>query len=207
MEGLYPACVETGPRHHVLVATDQEAELCDNTITLVADVAQCLAPHAIIFPREGWEGQQYSKTPAAPLVTQYIELGGSKFVYLDHSVEQGVRHWNAHYLLAPNVHMTVAPLSLPTLDGSLPKLTRTWDTAVNALHMAPREQRMVWPGAEDLRTTARAANLQQPPRNNKDCGLRESHGWDATKRAQNGQGPISVHTYTSRTRRRFQTDV
>ena len=34
-----------------------------------------------------------------------------------------------------------------------------------------------------------------------------SHGWDATKRAQNGQGPISVQRYASRTRRRLQTDM
>ena len=33
------------------------------------------------------------------------------------------------------------------------------------------------------------------------------HGWDATKRAQHGQGPISVQTYASRTRRRLLTDV
>ena len=34
-----------------------------------------------------------------------------------------------------------------------------------------------------------------------------SHGWDATKRAQHGQGPISVQTYASRTRRRVLTDM
>ena len=33
------------------------------------------------------------------------------------------------------------------------------------------------------------------------------HGWDATKRAQNGQGPISVQRNTSRTTRRPLTDV
>ena len=33
------------------------------------------------------------------------------------------------------------------------------------------------------------------------------HGWDATKRAQHGQGPISVQTYASRTRRRLLTDM
>ena len=32
-----------------------------------------------------------------------------------------------------------------------------------------------------------------------------SHGWDATERAQNGQGPISVQRYASRTRRRILT--
>ena len=34
-----------------------------------------------------------------------------------------------------------------------------------------------------------------------------SHGWDATKRAQHGQGPMSVQTYASRTRRRLLTDM
>ena len=33
------------------------------------------------------------------------------------------------------------------------------------------------------------------------------HGRDATKRAQHGQGPISVQTYASRTRRRLLTDM
>ena len=33
------------------------------------------------------------------------------------------------------------------------------------------------------------------------------HGWEATKRAQHGQGPISVQTYGSRTRRRLLTDM
>ena len=33
------------------------------------------------------------------------------------------------------------------------------------------------------------------------------HGWDATKRAQHGQGPISVQTYASRTSRRLITDM
>ena len=34
-----------------------------------------------------------------------------------------------------------------------------------------------------------------------------SHGWDATKRAQHGQGPISVQRYASRTRGQLLTDV
>ena len=34
-----------------------------------------------------------------------------------------------------------------------------------------------------------------------------SHGWDATKLAQHGQGPISVQRYASRSRRRLLTDV
>ena len=33
------------------------------------------------------------------------------------------------------------------------------------------------------------------------------HGWDATKRAQHGQGPIGVQMYASRTRRRLLTDM
>ena len=33
------------------------------------------------------------------------------------------------------------------------------------------------------------------------------HGRDATKRAQHGQGPISVQTYANRTRRRLLTDM
>ena len=34
-----------------------------------------------------------------------------------------------------------------------------------------------------------------------------AHGWDATKRAQHGQGPISVQRHTSRTRRWLLTDM
>ena len=92
-----------------------EAELCDNTVALVADAAQCLAPHAMFLLREGWEGQQYSKTPAAPLVAQFVELGGSEFVYLDCSVELDLRHWTAHHLLDPNVQMTVDPCAKPPI--------------------------------------------------------------------------------------------
>ena len=33
------------------------------------------------------------------------------------------------------------------------------------------------------------------------------HGWDATKRAQHGQGPMSLQMYASRTRRRLLTDM
>ena len=33
------------------------------------------------------------------------------------------------------------------------------------------------------------------------------HGWDATKRAQHGQGPKSVQTYASRTRRQLVSDM
>ena len=34
-----------------------------------------------------------------------------------------------------------------------------------------------------------------------------AHGWAATKRAQHGQGSISVQRYASRTRRRLLNDV
>ena len=68
--GLFQVCDESGPRHHFLMATDHEAELCDRTVALVVDAAQCPAPHAMILPREGWEGQQDWRTPAAPLVVQ-----------------------------------------------------------------------------------------------------------------------------------------
>ena len=34
-----------------------------------------------------------------------------------------------------------------------------------------------------------------------------SPGWDATKRAQHGQGPRSVQTYPSRTRRQLVTNI
>ena len=57
-EGLYWARGEHGPRHHFLVATDHEVELCDRTVALVADTVQCMAHHAMILPREWWEGIQ-----------------------------------------------------------------------------------------------------------------------------------------------------
>ena len=56
MEGFYSGGDKHEPRHHLLVARDHTAELCDNTVALVADVAQCLASQAMILPREGWEG-------------------------------------------------------------------------------------------------------------------------------------------------------
>ena len=34
-----------------------------------------------------------------------------------------------------------------------------------------------------------------------------AHGWDATKRAQNGQGPINVQRHASRTRRQLLTNM
>ena len=89
LERLYQASTgERGPRHHLLVATDQEAELCDQTVVPAAHAAQCLAPHAMILPMEGWEGQQRTQTSAAPLMAHYVDLGCSEFVYLDRTVER-----------------------------------------------------------------------------------------------------------------------
>ena len=39
------------------------------------------------------------------------------------------------------------------------------------MRMAPRGQKTGWPGAEHLLATARAAQVQQPAGNNKDCGV------------------------------------
>ena len=44
------------PRHQFLVAADHGVELSDDVVALAADVVQCLAPHAMMLPREGWEG-------------------------------------------------------------------------------------------------------------------------------------------------------
>ena len=56
LEGLYAAGSKPGPRHLFLVVADPTAELSADAVALVADVAQCLAPHAMMLPREGWEG-------------------------------------------------------------------------------------------------------------------------------------------------------
>ena len=80
LEGLYATGNKPGPRHHFLAAADPTAELSDNAVALVADVAQCLAPHAMMLPREGWEGQRHNQTPAASLIARYVEPGGSEVV-------------------------------------------------------------------------------------------------------------------------------
>ena len=67
---------KAGPRHHFLVAADPTAELGGDAVALVADVAPCLAPLAMMLPREGWEGQRHYQTPAALLIARYVELGG-----------------------------------------------------------------------------------------------------------------------------------
>ena len=171
LEGLYAPGDKPGPRHHVLVAADPTAELGDNTVTLVADVAHYLAPHAMLLPRKGWQGQQHFQTPAALLIARYIELGGSEVVYLDRLETPSMRHWTAHHLLAPSVQLTVDPLDQPTLAGSPPLWPHTWDIAAKRVRMAPRGQRTVWPGAENLLATARAAQVKQPDGNSKDCGV------------------------------------
>ena len=56
LKGRHRAGGAQGPRYHLLVATDHEVELCDNTVALFADVTQCLAPATMILSREGWEG-------------------------------------------------------------------------------------------------------------------------------------------------------
>ena len=66
LEGLYRASGEHKLRHHFLVATDHAAERCDRTLALGADAAQCLAPQAMILPREGWEGLLHTQTPVGP---------------------------------------------------------------------------------------------------------------------------------------------
>ena len=82
-EGLYATGDKPRPRHHFLVAADHTAELGDDMVALVADLAQCPAPHATMLPGEGWEGQQHTHTPDALLIARYVELGGSEAVYLD----------------------------------------------------------------------------------------------------------------------------
>ena len=80
------------PRHHFLVAADHGVELSDDVVALAADVVQCLAPHAMMLPREGWKGQRHDQTPAALLIARYVELGGSEAVYLDRSETPSMRH-------------------------------------------------------------------------------------------------------------------
>ena len=53
VEGLYAAGSKPRPSHHFLVAADPTVELSDDVVALAADVAQCLAPHAVMLPREG----------------------------------------------------------------------------------------------------------------------------------------------------------
>ena len=126
------------PRHHFLVAAVHGAELSDDVVALAADVVQCLAPHAMLLPREGWEGQGHDQTPAALLIARYVELGGSEAVYLDRSETPSMRHRTAHHLLAPATQLTVDPLGQPAVSGAPPQWPHTWDMAVRTMRMAPR---------------------------------------------------------------------
>ena len=140
-------------------------------VVLAADVVQCLAPHAMMLPREGWEGQRHDQTPAALLIARYVELGGSEAVYLDRLETPDMRHWTAHHLVAPDRRLAVDPLGRPVVSGAPPQWPHTWDMAVRTMRMAPRGQRAGWPGAERLLAEARAAQVQQPAGNTKDCGV------------------------------------
>ena len=90
-------------------------ELSYDVVALAANVVQCLAPHAVMHPREGWEGQRHDQTPAALLIARYVELGGSEALYLDRSETPSMRHWTAHHLLAPDTQLTVDPLGQPVV--------------------------------------------------------------------------------------------
>ena len=163
--------VYSKPRHHFLVAADHGVELSDDVVALAADVVQCLAPHAMMLPREGWEGQRHDGTPAALLIARYVELGGLEAVYLDRLETPGMRHLTAHHLVAPDMRLAVDPLGWPVVSGAPPQWPHTWDMAARTMRMAPRGQRVGWPGAEHLLAEARAAQVQQPAGNTKDCGV------------------------------------
>ena len=163
--------VYSKPRHQFLVAADHGVELSDDVVALAADVVQCLAPHAMMLPREGWEGQRHDQTPAALLIARYVELGGSEAVYLDRLETPDMRHWTAHHLVAPDTRLAVDPLGQPVVSGAPPQWPHTWDMAVRTMRMSPRGQRAGWPGAERLLAEARAAQVQQPAGNTKDCGV------------------------------------
>ena len=150
------------PRQHFLVAADHGVELSDDVVALAADVVQCLAPHAVMLLREGWEGQRHDQTPAALLIARYVELGGSEAVYLNRSETPSMRHWTAHHLLALDMQLTVDPLNRPVVSGAPPQWPHTWDMAVRTMRMVPTGQRAEGPGAEHLLATAQAAEVQQP---------------------------------------------
>ena len=135
--GCKPESIDRGTRSY----WQPIAVLCDRTVALVTDVVQCMAPHAMILPREGWEGRQHTQTPAAPLVAQCVELGGAEFVYLDRSVERVGPHLVAHHQLAPDTPLMADPLCPPPLMGHPPEWPSTWDTATTTQRMAPGGRR------------------------------------------------------------------
>ena len=57
------------------------------------------------------------------------------------------------------------------VSGAPPQWPHTWDMAVRTMRMASRGHRAGLPGAEHLLATRRAAQVQQPAGNNKDCGV------------------------------------
>ena len=82
LEGLYATGDKPGPRHTSWwPRTTRRARRQHGRAG--CNVAQCLVPHAMMLPREGWEGQQHSQTPATLLIARYVELGGLEVVYLD----------------------------------------------------------------------------------------------------------------------------
>ena len=171
LECLYATRDKPGPRHHFLVAGDPAAELSDEVVALVADVAQYLIPHAMMLPRGGREGQQHSRTPAVLLIAKYFQLGGWEAVYLDGLETPSMRHWIAHHLVAPITRLAVDSLGQSTVAGSPPQWPRTSDMAVQTARMACRGTRAAWPGAENLFATAQAAQVMQPDSYTKDCGV------------------------------------
>ena len=166
-----PERLYSQPRPHLLVAADHGVELSDDVFALAADVVQCLAPNAVMLPREGWEGQRHDQTPAALLIARYVKLGGSEVVYLDRSETPKMRHWTAHHLLAADMPLTVDLLDRPVVSGAPPQWPHTWDMGVRTMRMAPRGQKAGWPGAEHLPAEARAGQMQQPAGNDEDCGV------------------------------------
>ena len=136
-EGLYPAGSKPGPRHHFVMAADPTVELSDDTVALAADVAQCLAPHAMMLPREGWEGQRQDQTPAALLIARYVDPCGSEAVYST-GRKRRAEHWTAHHLLALDKRVTVDPLDRLVVAGAPAQWPHTWNMAARTMRMAPR---------------------------------------------------------------------
>ena len=69
------------------------------------------------------------------------------------------------------MRLAVDPLGRPVVSGAPPQWPHTWDMAVRTMRMAPGGRRAGWPGAEHLLAEARAAQVQQPAGNTKDCGV------------------------------------
>ena len=164
-------CGNASPPPAEMQSADPTVELSDDAVPLVADATQCLAPHAMMLLREGWEGQRHDQTPAALLIARYVELGSSEVVYHDRSETASMRHWTAHHLLAPDMRLTVDPLGHPVVARGPPHWPQTWDMAVWTMRMAPRGQRAEWAGADHLLATAQAAQVKQPADNSKECGV------------------------------------